>query len=37
MRPRPEYVAEVLADGAKRAKVIARETIAEVTERMGLA
>ena len=34
---RPEYVAEVLADGAKRAKVIARETIAEVTERMGLA
>ena len=34
---RPGYIKEVLADGAKRAKVIADETITEVKERMGLA
>ena len=33
----PGYIDEVLEEGAKRAKIIARETIAEVTERMGLA
>jgi tryptophanyl-tRNA synthetase len=33
---RPEYVGEVLADGAKRAKIIARKTLAEVKEKMGL-
>ena len=31
------YVTEVLAHGAERARVIARKTIAEVYERMGLA
>ena len=34
---RPDYVTEVLDAGAKRAEVIARETIAEVTQKMGLA
>ncbi len=34
---RPEYVEEVLAQGAKRARVIGQETIAEVMEKMGLA
>ena len=34
---RPGYVGEVLDDGANRAKAIARETIAEVMEKMGLA
>ena len=33
---RPGYVEEVLVDGAQRASAIARETIAEVRERMGL-
>ena len=33
---RPEYVNEVLQDGAQRASLIARETIAEVWEKMGL-
>jgi tryptophanyl-tRNA synthetase len=33
---RPEYVKEVLADGASRASVIARKTIKEVKQRMGL-
>jgi tryptophanyl-tRNA synthetase len=33
---RPEYVNEVLADGAKRAKVIAQKTLAEVKEKIGL-
>jgi tryptophanyl-tRNA synthetase len=33
---RPEYVNDVLADGAKRAKVIARKTLTEVKEKMGL-
>ena len=33
---KPRYVAEVLADGAQRARAIARETIREVKERMGL-
>jgi tryptophanyl-tRNA synthetase len=33
---RPEFVTEVLASGAERARVIAKETIAEVYERMGL-
>ncbi len=34
---KPEKVREVLADGAERATAIARATIAEVYERMGLA
>ena len=34
---KPGHVGEVLAEGATRARVIARETIAEVSEKMGLA
>ena len=33
---RPGYLDEVLADGAARARAIARETLAEVKEKMGL-
>lgn len=33
---RPQYVTEVLADGARRACVIAAETLREVKEKMGL-
>jgi len=33
---KPRYVADVLADGAERARVIARETIKEVKQKMGL-
>ena len=33
---KPEYVREVLADGARRASVIARETMKEVKQKMGL-
>lgn len=33
---KPRYVTEVLADGAQRAGVIARETLTEVKQRMGL-
>jgi tryptophanyl-tRNA synthetase len=33
---RPQYVEDVLADGARRARVIAEETIREVKEKMGL-
>jgi tryptophanyl-tRNA synthetase len=33
---RSGYVEEVLAEGARRASAIARETIAEVREKMGL-
>jgi len=33
---KPEYIKEVLADGAQRASVIARETLGEVKQRMGL-
>jgi len=33
---KPQYVADVLADGAQRAQVIARETIREVKQKMGL-
>jgi tryptophanyl-tRNA synthetase len=33
---KPKYVTEVLADGAKRAQVIARNTLTEVKEKMGL-
>ena len=33
---KPDYVADVLADGAKRARVIAQETMAEVREAMAL-
>ena len=36
LESRPETVVEVLADGATRARVIAAETIREVTEKMGL-
>ncbi len=33
---KPQYVTDVLVDGAQRAGVIARETITEVKQRMGL-
>ncbi len=33
---RPQYIGEVLAEGAQRASVIARETIGEVKQKMGL-
>ena len=33
---KPQHVTEVLTDGAQRAQVIARETISEVKQRMGL-
>jgi tryptophanyl-tRNA synthetase len=33
---KPQYVKDVLADGASRARVIARETIKEVKQKMGL-
>jgi tryptophanyl-tRNA synthetase len=33
---KPRYVTEVLADGAQRAQVIARETLKEVKQKMGL-
>jgi len=33
---KPEYIKEVLADGANRASVIARETLKEVKQKMGL-
>ncbi len=33
---KPQYVADVLADGAQRAQTIARETVREVKQRMGL-
>ena len=33
---RPEYVREVMRDGARRAQVIARQTLAEVKQKMGL-
>jgi tryptophanyl-tRNA synthetase len=32
----PEYIKDVLQDGAKRAKVIARQTLNEAKQRMGL-
>ena len=34
---KPDYIKEVLADGAARARVIARETMGEVRKKMGLA
>jgi tryptophanyl-tRNA synthetase len=33
---RPDYVRDVLADGARRAQMIARETLGEVKQKMGL-
>ena len=33
---KPRYIADVLADGADRARVIARETLKEVKQKMGL-
>lgn len=36
LEEKPEYVREVLFEGGKRARAIARETIAEVYEKMGL-
>ena len=33
---KPQYVADVLADGAQRASVVARKTIKEVKQKMGL-
>jgi tryptophanyl-tRNA synthetase len=32
----PQYIAEVLADGAQRARVIAQKTLTEVKQKMGL-
>ena len=32
----PDYIKEVLADGAKRARVIARETLSEAKQHMGI-
>ena len=37
LEQRPDYVREVLAEGGKKARAIAQETIAEVYEKMGLA
>jgi tryptophanyl-tRNA synthetase len=37
VRQKPSYVEDVLGDGADRARKIARETLQEVKERMGLA
>jgi tryptophanyl-tRNA synthetase len=33
---RPQYITDVLADGAQRAQVLAKETLREVKQRMGL-
>ena len=33
---KPRYIADVLADGAQRARVIAKETLSEVKQKMGL-
>jgi len=33
---KPQYIAEVLADGAQRARVIAQKTLTEVKQKMGL-
>ena len=33
---KPQYVTDVLADGAQRAGAIAKETLSEVKQRMGL-
>jgi hypothetical protein len=33
---KPDYNNEVMADGARRAQVIARQTLAEVKHKMGL-
>ena len=33
---KPQYIKDVLADGAQRARVIARETLGEVKQKMGL-
>ena len=33
---KPQYIREILADGAQRASTIARETISEVKQKMGL-
>jgi tryptophanyl-tRNA synthetase len=33
---RPEYIREVMADGAERARTIARQTLSEVKQKMGL-
>jgi len=37
LRARPVYVREVLADGASRARALARKTLGEVREHLGLA
>ena len=33
---KPQYITEVLTDGAQRARVIAQETLREVKQNMGL-
>ena len=37
LEEKPDYVKEVLSEGGRKARAIARETIAEVYEKMGLA
>jgi tryptophanyl-tRNA synthetase len=37
LKQKPSFVEDVLVDGADRARKIARETLQEVKERMGLA
>lgn len=37
LETQPEYVESVIHDGAERARIIARETVREVKEKMGLA
>ena len=34
---RPEYVRDVMKDGARRAQIIAKQTLAEVKQKIGLA
>jgi tryptophanyl-tRNA synthetase len=36
LRARPERLTELLAEGAQRSRAVARETLREVKERMGL-
>jgi tryptophanyl-tRNA synthetase len=36
LEAKPEYVHDVLADGAKKASVIANATLAEISEKVGL-
>ena len=33
---KPEYVSEILSEGAEKARLIARQTLSEVRDRMGI-